>query len=162
MNRRLEKPAPSLLQVNLSPNLTVYICITPENYLTVTLIKEEKIDTRGQTILRKQQIVCAGAEIEVFKKYLSLLEYFQFYHVFTRENEKVEFNPLPTPKRAVPALMSLDDETLPDDIRQLIKENNVESIIFRDKQDSMNANYTITYKQGDEDSGYVSYEFCYC
>ena len=50
MNRRLEKPAPSLLQVNLSPNLTVYSCITPENQLTVTLIKEEKIDTRGQTV----------------------------------------------------------------------------------------------------------------
>ena len=93
MNRRLEKPAPSLLQVNLSPNLTVYSCITPENQLTVTLIKEEKIDTRGQTVLRKQQIVCAGAEIEAFKKYLSLLEYFQLYHVFTRENEKFETNP---------------------------------------------------------------------
>ena len=156
MNRRLEKPAPSLLQVNLSPNLTVYSCITPENQLTVTFIKEEKIDTTGQTVLRKQQIVCAGAEIEAFKKYLSLLEYFQLYHVFTRENEKVETNHF---KRAVPVLMSLDDETLPDDIKQLIKENNVESIVFRDKQDSMNANYTITYKQGDEDSGYVSYEF---
>ena len=55
--------------------------------------------------------------------------------------------------------MSLDDETLPDDIKQPIKENNVESIVFRDKQDSMNANYTITYKQGDGDSRYVSYEF---
>ena len=93
MNRRLEKPAPSLLQVNLSPNLTVYSCIKPENQLTVTLIKEEKIDTRGQTVLRNQQIVCAGAEIEAFKMYLSLLEYFQLYHVFTRENEKVETNP---------------------------------------------------------------------
>ena len=93
MNRRLEKPAPSLLQVNLFPNLTVYGCITPENQLRVTLIKEEKIDTRGQTVLRKQQIVCAGAEIEAFKKYLSLLEYFQMYHVFTRENEKFETNP---------------------------------------------------------------------
>ena len=147
MNCRLEKPAPSLLQVNLSPNLTVYSCITPENQLTVTLIKEEKIDTRGQTVLRKQQIVCAGAEIEAFKKYLSLLEYFQLYHVFTRENERLKLTPLPTPKRAVPVLMSLDDEILPDDIKQLIKENNVESIVFRDKQDSMNANYTITYKQ---------------
>ena len=55
--------------------------------------------------------------------------------------------------------MSLDDETLPDDIKQLIKENNVESIVFRDKQDSMNAKHTITYTQGDEDSGFVSYEF---
>ena len=73
--------------------------------------------------------------------------------------KRLKLTPLPTPKRAVPVLMSLDDETLPDYIKQLIKENNVESIVFRDKQDSMSANYTITYKQGDEDSGYVSYEF---
>ena len=52
--------------------------------------------------------------------------------------------------------MSLDDETLPDDIKQLITESNVKSIVFIDKQDSINANYTITYKQGDKDSGYVS------
>ena len=71
----------------------------------------------------------------------------------------LKLTPLPTPKRAVQFLMSLDDETLPDDIKQLIKENNVESIVFRDKQDSMNTNYIITYKQRDEDSGYVSYEF---
>ena len=73
--------------------------------------------------------------------------------------KRLKLNPLPTPKRAVPVLISLDDETLPDDIKQLIKENNVESIVFRDKQDLMNANYTITHKQGDEDSRYVSYEF---
>ena len=54
--------------------------------------------------------------------------------------ERLKLTPLPTPKRAVPVMMSLDDETLPDDIKQLIKENNVESIIFRDKKDSMNGN----------------------
>ena len=69
--------------------------------------------------------------------------------------KKLKLTPLTTPKRAVPVLMSLDEETLPDDIKQ----NNVETIVFRDKQDLMNANYTITYKQGDEDSGYVSHEF---
>ena len=74
--------------------------------------------------------------------------------------KRLKLTPLPTPKLAVPVLMSLDDETLPDDIKQLIKENNVESIVFRDQQESLNSNYTITYKQRDEDSGYVSYEFC--
>ena len=76
MNRLSEKAAPFLLQVNLSPNLVVYSCIADENQLTVTFVKEEKVDSRGQTVLRKQQIVCTGAEIEAFKKYLSLLEYF--------------------------------------------------------------------------------------
>ena len=93
MNRRSEKAAPSLLQVNLSPNLVVYSCIVDENQLTVTFVKEEKVDSRGQTVLRKQQIVCTGAERETFKKYLSLFEYFQFFHVFRRENAKAESNP---------------------------------------------------------------------
>ena len=62
--------------------------------------------------------------------------------------KRLKLTPLPTPQRAVPVLMSLNDETLPDDIKQLIKENNVESIVFRDKQDSMNANYTsLTNKE---------------
>ena len=64
----------------------IYSCIAPDNQLTVTLVKEERIDSRGQTILRKQQIVCGGAEIEALRKYLSLVEYFQLYHVYTREN----------------------------------------------------------------------------
>ena len=73
--------------------------------------------------------------------------------------KRLKLTPLPTPKRAVPVLMSLDDVTLPDDIKQLIKENSVESYVIRDKQDSMNAHHTITYKQRDKDSGYVFYEF---
>ena len=81
------------LQVSLSPSLTVYSCIAPVNQLTVTLVKEERIDSRGQTVLRKQQIVCDGAEIEAFKKYFSLVEYFQLYNVYTRENAKTETNP---------------------------------------------------------------------
>ena len=74
MNRRSEKAAPSLLQVNLSPNLVVYSCIADENQLTVTFVKEEKFDSRDQPVLKKQQIVCTVAEIEAFKKYISLLK----------------------------------------------------------------------------------------
>ena len=93
MNRRSEKAASSLLQVNLSPILVVYSCIADENQLTATFLKEEKVDSRDQTVLRKQQIVCTGAEVEALKKYLSILEYFQLYHVFGRENAKAETNP---------------------------------------------------------------------
>ena len=93
MNRRSEKAAPSLLQVNLSPNLVVHSCIADENQLTVTFVKEEKVDSRGQTVLRKQQIFCTGADLEAIMKYLSLLEYFQLYHVFGRENAKTETGP---------------------------------------------------------------------
>ena len=93
MNRRLEKKNPSLLQVSLSPSFTVYSCIALDNQFTVTIVKEERIDSRGQTILRKQQIVCGGAEIEAFQKYLSLVEYIQLYRVYTRENAKTEIKP---------------------------------------------------------------------
>ena len=122
MSRRVEKATPSVLQKNLSPNLTVCSCIASDNQLTVTFLKEEKIDSRGQTILRKQQILRNTAEIETLKKYLSLLEYFQMYHVFTRENEKLKLTPLPTPKYPVPVPVPLDDESLPDEIKEAEKE----------------------------------------
>ena len=71
----------------------VYSCLTAENQLSVTLVKEEKVDSRGQTVLRKQQVVCTGAAIESFKDHLSLLGYFQLYQVYERENAKNESNP---------------------------------------------------------------------
>ena len=76
MSRRVEKANPSVLHVNLSPHLTVRNCIAINNKMIRTFLKEGKIDSRGQNILRKQQILCNAAEIETLKKYLSLLEYF--------------------------------------------------------------------------------------
>ena len=72
--------------------------------------------------------------------------------------QRLKLTTLPMPKRAVPILMSLDDESLPKEIKQRVKENDVESIVFRDKVDSINANYTITYRNDDKDSEYVLYE----
>ena len=92
MSRRVEKVAPSVLKVNLSPSLTVCSCVTNDNQINLSLVREEKKESRGQSILRKQQIICNLSEVETLKKYLSLLEYFQTYHVFTRENEKTETN----------------------------------------------------------------------
>ena len=46
----MEKAAPSVLQVNLSPSLTVCSYITNDNQLTLTFLKEEKIESRGQNI----------------------------------------------------------------------------------------------------------------
>ena len=69
--------------------------------------------------------------------------------------QRLKLTPLPMPKRAVPILMSMDDESLPKDIKQRVKANDVESIVFRDKVESINANYTITYRNDDKDSEYV-------
>ena len=66
--------------------------------------------------------------------------------------QRLKLIPLPMPKRAVPILMSLDDESLPKEIKRRVKENDVESIVFRDKVDSINANYTINYRHDDKDS----------
>ena len=94
MSGRVEKVPPSVLQVNLFPNLTVCSCITNDNQINLSLVREKKIESRGQSILRKQQILCNIAEVETLKKYLLLLEYFQMYQVFTRENKKTETNPI--------------------------------------------------------------------
>ena len=150
MSRRVEKATPSVLQVNLSPNLTECSCIARDNQLTVTFLKEEKIDFRGQTILRKQQILCNTAEIETLKKYLSLLEYFQMHHVFTRENEKNETNPFTYAQVSKASTSTLDDKSLPDEIKEVVRERKVKSIVYYGNDYGFQANYKITYKKEDE------------
>ena len=49
--------------------------------------------------------------------------------------QRLKVTLLPIPKRAVPFLMSLDDERLPKEIKQRVKKNDVETIVFRDKVD---------------------------
>ena len=77
----------SLLQANLSPNLTICSCMTADQKLTITLTRDEKVDTKngGLSLLRKQQFSLSLQEIEVLKKYLTLLEFFQLYHVYTND-----------------------------------------------------------------------------
>ena len=50
-----------------------------------------------------------GAEIEAFKKYLSLVACIHLWIVYTGESAKTEFNPFTYAKSAVPILMSLED-----------------------------------------------------
>ena len=56
------------------------------------------------------------------------------------KTQRLKLTPLPMPKLAVPILMSLDDEILLKEIKKRVKENDVGSIVFRDKVDSINAN----------------------
>ena len=64
----------------------------------------------------------------------------------------------PWPKRAVPVLISLTDKSLPAEIRQRIEKNNVQSIVFTDKTDRVNVNYTITFKNDNQNSQFVTFE----
>ena len=71
---------------------------------------------------------------------------------------KLKLTPLPMPKRAVPVLKSLNDKSLPAEIRQRIEKNNVQSIVFRDKTERVIANYTITFINDNQNSQFVTYE----
>ena len=71
---------------------------------------------------------------------------------------KLELTPLPMPERAVSVLMSLTDKSLPAGIRQRIEKNSVQSLVFTDKTDRVNANYTITFISDNQHSQFVSYE----
>ena len=153
-NCRLEKTAPSVLRVNLSPNLIVYSCLAAENQLNVTLVKEEKIDSRGQTVLRKQQTVCTGVEIESFKNYLSFLEYFQLYHLCDKK-AKNESNPFSNGKvlsSSASASEPLNDENLPKKIKQLVEQGCVDSVTYYGMEYGMKASYTVAYKKEDKNS----------
>ena len=62
------------------------------------------------------------------------------------------------PKHAVPVQISPTDESLPVEIKESIRDSNVESVVFRDKTDNVNANYTIAYQKPDKNSQFVCYE----
>ena len=60
---------------------------------------------------------------------------------------RLKLTPLPMPKHTVPVQISPTDECLPAEIKESIRDNNVESVVFRDKTDNVNANYTIAYQK---------------
>ena len=130
MSRRVKMAASSVLQVNLSPILTVCSYITNDNQLTLTLLKEEKIESQRQNILRKQQILCNTKEIVTLKKDLSLFEYFHCTMLLQQKMRKLKLTLLPTPKWPAPVQVHLDDDNLPDEIKILVSEGNVESLVY--------------------------------
>ena len=63
------------------------------------------------------------------------------------------------PKHAVTVQISPTHEKFPAEFKECIRDSNVESVVFRDKTDNVNANYTIAYKKNDENSQFVCHEF---
>ena len=51
------------------------------------------------------------------------------------------------PKHAVPVQMCPTDESFPAEIKESIRGSNVESVVFRDKTNKLNANCSIAYKK---------------
>ena len=98
--------------------------------------------------------------MKTLTKYLLLLEYFQMYHVFIRKKiKRLKPTPLPKHKSPTPVQVSPDDESLPDEIKGVVSEGNVESIVYLANGDGMQANYKVTYKKDEKDSRYTTYDF---
>ena len=62
-------------------------------------------------------------------------------------------------KSPTPVQLSLDDESRPDEIKQVVSKGNVESIVYYVTVFGMQSNYKVTYKKEDKDSRYTTYEF---
>ena len=72
---------------------------------------------------------------------------------------KLKLTPLPTPKYPVPVPVRLDDESLPDEIKEVVREGKVESIVYYGNDYGFQANYKVTYKEEDKNSEFITYEF---
>ena len=73
--------------------------------------------------------------------------------------KRLKLTPLPMHKSPTPVQVSLDDESLPDEIKQVVSKGNVESIVYYAKDCGMQSNYKVTHKKEDKDSRYTTYEF---
>ena len=60
---------------------------------------------------------------------------------------KLKLTPLPTPKWPAPVQVPLDDDNLPDEIKMLVSEGNLESIVNYGSGLGMQTNYKVTYKK---------------
>ena len=62
-------------------------------------------------------------------------------------------------KSPTPVQMSLDDESLPDEIKEVVSKGNMESIVYYAIGGGMQANYKVTYKKDEKDSRYTTYDY---
>ena len=72
---------------------------------------------------------------------------------------RMKLTPLPMHKSPTPVQVSLDDESLPDEIKQIVSKGNAKSIVYYAKDCDMQSNYKVTFKKEDKDSRYTTYEF---
>ena len=63
----------------------------------------------------------------------------------------LKLTPLPIHKSPAPVQVTLDDESLPYEIKQVVSKGNVEPIVYYAKDCDMQSNYKVTYKKEDKD-----------
>ena len=65
--------------------------------------------------------------------------------------KRLKLTPLPMHKSPTPVQVSLDDVSLPEEIKEVVSEGNVESIVYYAIGSGMQANYKVTYKKDQKD-----------
>ena len=73
--------------------------------------------------------------------------------------KRLKLTPLPIHKSPAPVQVTLDDESLPDEIKQVVSKGNVESVVYYAREYGKQSNYKMTYKKDDKDFIYTTYEF---
>ena len=73
--------------------------------------------------------------------------------------KKLKLTSLPTLKYPVPVPVRLDDESLPDEIKEVAREGKVESIVYYGNDYGFQAHYKVTYKKEDKNSEFITYKF---
>ena len=60
---------------------------------------------------------------------------------------KLKLTSFPAPKWLAPFQVAPDDNSLPDEVKMLVNEGNVETIVYYGSGYGMQANYKVTYKK---------------
>ena len=71
--------------------------------------------------------------------------------------KRLKLTPLPTPKNPVPVPVPLYDESLPDGIKEVVREDKVESIVYYGSDQGFQANFQVTYKKEEKNSELITY-----
>ena len=66
--------------------------------------------------------------------------------------KRLKLTPLPIHQSPAQVQVTLDDKSLPDEIKQIVSKGNVESTVYYANDYGMKANYNVTYKKEDQDS----------
>ena len=70
--------------------------------------------------------------------------------------KRMKLRPLPTPKYPVPVPKPLDDESLPDEIKEIVREVKVESIVYHGCDYEFQKSYKLTYKKENKNSEFLT------
>ena len=75
------------------------------------------------------------------------------------KKKRLKLTPLLIHKPPAVVQVTLDDKSLPDELKQVVSKGNFGSIVYYAKDYFMQSNYKPTYKKEAKDSRYTTYDF---